>query len=124
MKSENVILTDDVAINSTIEILSGKWKVLILFALCGKTRRFNELRRLIPDVTQRMLTAQLRELEKAKIIERKIYTQIPPKVEYSLSGIGKTLTPVLIHLKKWGADYHEKMSNEEIKKNNKKPIKK
>lgn len=108
MKEKISILTEDTAISSTIRILSGRWKVLILFALCGKTRRFNELRRLIPDVTQRMLTAQLRDLEKAKIIERKIYPQIPPKVEYSLSSIGKTLTPVLIHLKKWGAEYHKK----------------
>jgi DNA-binding HxlR family transcriptional regulator len=103
------ILTDNSAISATLKILSGKWRILILFALCGKTRRFNEIRRLIPDITQRMLTAQLRELEKAKIIERKVYAQIPPKVEYSLSAIGKSLTPVLIHLKKWGADYHDRM---------------
>jgi DNA-binding HxlR family transcriptional regulator len=115
MKETNNILIDNAAINSTIKILSGKWKILILFALCSKTRRFNELRRLIPDVTQRMLTAQLRELEKAEIIERKIYPQIPPKVEYSLSSIGKTLTPVLIHLKKWGADYNRRHCEREQK---------
>ena len=116
MKEKNLTLTDDVSINATLKILNGKWKVLILFALCGKTRRFNELRRLIPDITQRMLTTQLRELEKIKIVERKIYAQIPPKVEYSLSDIGKTLTPVLIHLKKWGADYHQKMQDYETSK--------
>lgn len=118
MKDESTVLEDNAAIKSTIKILSGRWKVLLLFALCGKTRRFNELGRLIPAITQRMLTMQLRELENAKIVERKIYPQIPPKVEYSLSPLGKTLTPVLIHLKKWGANYHEKMKNYDVKQSN------
>jgi len=96
------------AVNATLKILSGKWKILILYSLYEGTKRFNELRRLIPGVTQRMLTNQLRELEDDKIITRHVYAQVPPKVEYSLSEIGQTLTPVLIALKKWGVCYIQK----------------
>ncbi len=97
------------AICATLNVLSGKWKIIILFALCGGTKRFNELRRLIPNVTQRMLTAQLRELENNKIIVRTVFAEVPPKVEYSLSEIGRTLTPILVALKKWGGCYLEKI---------------
>ena len=92
-------------VGAAIKVLSGKWKILILFCLMQETKRFNELRREIPEVTQRMLTNQLRELEEDKIIIRKVYAQVPPKVEYSLSPIGQTLKPVLEHLKTWGKDY-------------------
>jgi DNA-binding HxlR family transcriptional regulator len=98
------------AVNATLKILTGKWKILILYALCKGTKRFSELRRIIPDVTQRMLTAQLRELEEDKIIHRKIYAEVPPKVEYSLTEIGKALAPVFVELKKWGAHYVNKQS--------------
>ncbi len=66
------------------------------------TKRFNELRRLMPEVTQRMLTRQLRELEDCAIIERKVYAQVPPKVEYSLTVLGKSLDSILDVLHKWG----------------------
>lgn len=102
-------LEENQAISATIKILSGKWKILILFALCGGVKRFNELRRLIPDVTQRMLTTQLRELENDGIVARKIFSQVPPKVEYSLTTLGKSLTPILIELKKWGNHYRNSM---------------
>lgn len=92
-------------VGATIKVLSGKWKILILFSLNQGTKRFNQLRREIPEVTQRMLTNQLRELEEDKIIMRKVYAQVPPKVEYSLSPIGKTLKPLLQHLKEWGQCY-------------------
>jgi DNA-binding HxlR family transcriptional regulator len=95
-------------VNATLKVLSGKWKILILYYLCDGTKRFNELRRLIPNVTQRMLTNQLRELEDDKIIIRKVYAQVPPKVEYSLTEIGKTLTPILAQLEKWGTCYVKK----------------
>ena len=96
------------AVKSTLKILSGKWKILILYSLWDSTKRFNELRRLIPEITQRMLTNQLRELEEDKIIQRKVYAEVPPKVEYSLTEIGKTLNPVLVELKKWGGCYNKK----------------
>jgi DNA-binding HxlR family transcriptional regulator len=98
------------AVNATLKILTGKWKILILYALCKGTKRFNELRRIIPNVTQRMLTAQLRELEEDAIIHRKVYAEVPPKVEYSLTEIGTALAPVFVELKKWGACYDKKMS--------------
>ena len=92
-------------VGTTLKIIGGKWKILILYSLATETRRFNEIRRIIPDITQRMLTTQLRELEADKIITRKIYAEIPPKVEYSLTRIGKNLKPILLQLEKWGICY-------------------
>ena len=91
-------------VERVINVIGGKWKVIILFHLMGGTKRFNELRRLMPEVTQRMLTLQLRELEAYEIIERKVYAQVPPKVEYSLTELGKSLKTVLEVLHQWGED--------------------
>ena len=91
--------------STALNVVGGKWKGLILYHLHTGTKRFNELLRLMPDITQRMLTRQLRELEKHGIIERKIYPQIPPKVEYSLSNLGLTLLPVIEALADWGLAY-------------------
>ena len=88
-------------VEATLDIIGGKWKSIILFRVLEETRRFNELRRLIPTLTQRMLTNQLRELERDGLIARKIYAQVPPKVEYSITVFGKTLKPVLLALKNW-----------------------
>ena len=85
--------------------LRGKWKGVVLYRIMEKTRRFNELRRLIPNITQRMLTLQLRQLEEAKLITRTVYPVIPPKVEYNLTELGQTLSPILIGLKTWGEDH-------------------
>lgn len=90
------------SVEATISLIDGKWKCVILFHLLGGTVRFNEIRRRVPDVTQRMLTNQLRELEADGLIERKVYPQVPPKVEYSLSPLGRSLEPVLLALKIWG----------------------
>lgn len=90
------------SVEATISLMDGKWKCVILFHLLNGTVRFNEIRRRIPEVTQRMLTNQLRELEADGLIERKVYAQVPPKVEYSLSPLGRSLEPVLLALKKWG----------------------
>lgn len=99
---------DNCPVRVILKILGGKWKTLIVYALFDGTKRFNELRRIIPDITQRMLTNQLRELERDKIIIRKIYTQVPPKVEYSLTSIGEALSPILNKLEAWGVCYMEK----------------
>src|SRR5690242_20018660 len=72
-----------------VDVIGGKWKMLVLWNLKDGTKRFNELRRSIPGITQKMLTAQLRELEQDKIVCRKVYAQVPPKVEYSLTEYGK-----------------------------------
>lgn len=91
----------------TVDVIGGKWKSLILFHLISGTRRFNELRRLMPEITQRMLTLQLRELETDRVINREIYREVPPKVEYSLAPLGETLIPLITAMREWGAA-HEK----------------
>lgn len=91
----------------TAHAIGGKWKALILYHLIAGPRRFNELRRLIPEVTQRMLTLQLRELETDQIVHREIYREVPPKVEYTLTDLGQTLVPLIGAMREWGA-MHEK----------------
>lgn len=92
-------------VEATLDRIGGKWKGVVLFHLTDGKKRFNELRKLVPDITQRMLTLQLRQLETDGLITRKIYKQIPPKVEYSLSDLGETLVPILQMLKSWGTKY-------------------
>ena len=89
----------------TVDVIGGKWKSLILFHLMSGTKRFNELRQLMPDVTQRMLTLQLRELETDKVIHREIYREVPPKVEYSLTPFGQSLATALGALCVWGTEH-------------------
>ena len=95
------------AVEATLQFIDGKWKGVILWHLLAETLRFNQLRRLLPSVTQRMLTNQLRELEQDGLVTRRVYAEIPPKVEYSLTKRGKTLEPVLLALKAWGDKYGE-----------------
>ncbi|MDR0325847.1 MAG: helix-turn-helix transcriptional regulator [Oscillospiraceae bacterium] len=88
---------------STIQkVLGGKWKIEILYYISLKTRRFGELQRQIGDITQSTLTKQLRELEADGFLSRYVYQEIPPKVEYSLTGLGKSFIPVLEHMRQWG----------------------
>lgn len=89
-------------VEAALDVIGNKWKGIILFHLLSGTKRFSELKRLIPDVSQRVLTLQLRELESDTVINRKVYPQVPPKVEYSLSDIGESLEPILIALREWG----------------------
>lgn len=95
-------------VEAALEVIGGKWKGIILHHLLSETMRFNELHRLIPEVTQKMLTRQLRELEAENLIERKVYPEVPLKVEYSISEYGKTLTPVLHSLQVWGTQHLER----------------
>lgn len=90
------------SVKVTLEVMGGKWKPLIMFLLVEKTMRFSELQRSIVGITQKMLTEQLRELEHDGLISRKVYPQIPPKVEYSITKYGKTLLPVLETMHNWG----------------------
>ncbi len=92
-------------VEATLDVLGGKWKPLILFYLLGGTKRFGELKRRIPGVTQQMLTRHLRELEAQGIIQREVYKQVPPKVEYSLTELGWSLQPILMHMLQWGEAY-------------------
>ena len=92
----------------TLDIIGGKWKCVILWHVRGRVRRFSELRRLIPGATQKMITTQLRQLERDGLIERKVYAQVPPKVEYSISAYGSTLSPLLESMCKWGVAHRDR----------------
>lgn len=96
---------EECPVSITLNILSGKWKLLIIKELMSGKKRFSELKRAMPSITQRMLTKQLRELEAFGLVERKIYQEIPPKVEYSLTDLGKSLKPILDTLHNWGENY-------------------
>ena len=92
-------------IETTLKMLGCKWKVLIIRELLDGTKRFGELKKSVVGITQKVLTSKLREMEELGLLERKIYPQIPPKVEYTLTDIGYSLRPVLESLKCWGKDY-------------------
>ena len=96
---------------TTQKILTGKWTLLIMHCLSERTLRFNELQRTLPSLTSTTLTKQLRMLEDHGLIIRTVYNQIPPRVEYSLSDLGKNLKPVLDELEIWGNQYIEFLKN-------------
>lgn len=87
----------------TLEVIGGKWKALILWHLTFKTLRFSQLQRRLAGVTQKMLTQQLRELERDRLVHRQVYAEVPPRVEYSLTPDGRTLQPLLQLMCDWGA---------------------
>ena len=96
----------DWGIDATLDVIGGKWNQLIIYALDDGTLRFNQiLKKIQPPITQRMLTKQLRQLEDDGLVTRKVYTQVPPKVEYSLTEIGKSLIPILDLLCRWGYEH-------------------
>jgi DNA-binding HxlR family transcriptional regulator len=92
-------------VETAIKVIGGKWKPLILFYLVDGTKRFNELRRLLPPISPQMLTRQLRELERDGIITRVVYAEVPARVEYALTPIGRGLRPVLEGVLQWGLLY-------------------
>ncbi|WP_245780805.1 winged helix-turn-helix transcriptional regulator [Gracilibacillus orientalis] len=97
----------------TLSVIEGKWKLIILCHLgLQGMKRFGELRKLIPSVTQKMLTNKLRELEKSGLIHREVYPVVPPKVEYSLTDKGKSLLPILHMLEEWGRSYMKQQDQE------------
>ncbi len=96
-------------VEGTLRIIGGRWKLLILRELFKETRRFGELHKALDGITQKMLTQQLREMEKHGIILRKVYPQIPPKVEYSLTPLGQSLKPILDLMHSWGSKYLDKI---------------
>ena len=97
-------------VETTLDVIGGKWKGIILYQLLNGTKRFNEFRRLNPGITQFMLTLQLRELERDGIIHREIYKEVPPRVEYSLTDFGRTLEPVIMSMKVWGESYKVRLN--------------
>lgn len=94
----------------TQNVLMGKWKLTILWILHNKTRRFNELEKLIPSISHGVLAQQLRELERDGVIHREVYGEVPPKVEYSLTEIGVSFIPVMSQIMEWGVGYVKKTS--------------
>ena len=103
MKTSNLPMgLNDCHVRAALKAMGGKWKPILLYQLNAGPRRFGELRRSVPDVTQKMLTQQLRELERDGLVSRKVYHEVPPKVEYALTKHGKTVEPVLTALCKWG----------------------
>lgn len=99
----------NIAVEATLEVIGGKWKCVILCHLTHGRKRTSELKRLMPNITQKMLTQQLRELEDDGVINRIIHNQVPPKVEYELSDYGKSLTGILDMLCAWGEKHITKV---------------
>lgn len=100
---------DDCPMRKTLELISGKWRTHIIYELCKKpTCRFGELKKLLPNITNTMLTSTLRDLEEYGIVHREQFNEIPPHVEYSLTEKGKALLPAFLELAKWGENYLEK----------------
>lgn len=94
-------------VEATIQLIGGKYKAVILWHLMDKTLRYSEIHRKMPDATDKMLTQQLREMEKDGLITRTVYPVVPPKTEYNLTEFGKSLTPILDAMCDWGRDYLE-----------------
>jgi DNA-binding HxlR family transcriptional regulator len=97
---------------TTIQAIGGKWKMLILWHVHEVPRRYNELRRLIPGISQKMLTQHLRELEQDGLIKREVYPEMPPRVEYEMSEYGKTLEPIFDIMYDWGVIHRLRDSNQ------------
>jgi len=106
-KSKSVPTANDYRcpVEVTLEVIGGKWKAVILWHLTFKTLRFSQLQRRLSGVTQKMLTQQLRELERDQLIHRQVFAEVPPRVEYSLTPIGRTLQPLLLQMRDWGNDH-------------------
>lgn len=100
-------INDICPIDLSLNILSGKWKLKILWELSNGKMRFNQLQKSLPNITTRILTDQLRTLEEEKIIKRTVFPEVPPKVEYSLTEIGISIFPILEVLCEWGKKYKE-----------------
>lgn len=105
MPKRNSVLKQACPFEAALDILGGKWKGMILFQLMKGARRFNELKKSISLISSKMLTQQLRELERNGLITRKIYPEIPPRVEYTLTKVGKKLEPAFHHIKAWGTQF-------------------
>lgn len=98
-------------VETTLTLIGDKWKVLILRDLLPGTKRFGELKKSIGNVSQKVLTAQLRTMEDSGLINRTVYAEVPPKVEYSLTDLGRSLKPILGALQNWGENYKESLGS-------------
>ena len=114
MYERKIPLTIDCGLHLTREVLNGKWKPALLNAISMNVKRPSEIQRLLPDATRQVLNVQLKELEDHGMIEKKIYHQLPPKVEYSLTEIGWSLMPIIDAMNQWG-DAHRSFLEDVIK---------
>lgn len=99
-------------VETTLKVIGGRWKVLIIRELITGVKRFGELQRALPGITQKMLTQQLREMEEDGIVHRQVYAQIPPKVEYSLTLLGESLKPILYAMHDWAVEHLSNINNQ------------
>ncbi len=102
----------DCPVEVTLTLISNKWKILIIRDLLEGTKRFGELKKSVTNISQKVLTSNLREMEENNLLTRKVYPEVPPKVEYSLTEIGKSLSPLLDAMDEWGTGYKEKNTKE------------
>ncbi|MGW1884008.1 winged helix-turn-helix transcriptional regulator [Streptomyces sp. NPDC001970] len=96
-------------LDAAVDVVGGKWKPMILWALHDGTHRFGELKRLVPGVSEKMLIQQLRELEADGVVHREVYREVPPRVEYSLTDLGQALNTALLPLGQWGEDFMDQI---------------
>lgn len=99
-------------VSTTVQLIGNKWKLLILRNLMVRPWRFNELRRDLEGISQKVLTDSLRALEEDKIITRTVYPEVPPRVEYALSPLGESMRPILDAMEEWGTNYKKRMAGE------------
>lgn len=97
------------AVEATLSVLGGRWKGVVLYWLLPGKKRFSELRRHLPNCSQRMLTVQLRELEEDGLVKRTVYAEVPPRVEYELTAFGRSAEPMLIGMREWGERYKRRL---------------
>ena len=107
-----MVQKENCPVAATLELIGGKYKALILWNLAEKKLRFSELKKEIQGATPKMLTQQLRELEASNLIHREVFAVVPPKVEYSLTELGRSLMPILVSMRDWGSSYLRKKSIE------------
>jgi DNA-binding HxlR family transcriptional regulator len=110
-EEKSILLRDEVfhcALDVTMHFIGGKWKTVVLWYLRKDKKRFSELRKHIPDITEKMLSLQLKTLEEDGIVKRTLYPEVPPRVEYELTDFGKTLLPMLEEIALWGRNLVEK----------------
>jgi DNA-binding HxlR family transcriptional regulator len=108
-------------VETTLDVIHGRWKVLIIHHLLEGVKRFGELHRALSGISHRTLAQQLREMEAHRLVRRKVYRQVPPKVEYSLTLLGESLKPVLLAMHEWGEAYARKTVRKPTRKANRRP---
>jgi DNA-binding HxlR family transcriptional regulator len=96
-------------VEATLGVIGGRWKGVVLYWLLGGTLRFGQLRRRLPNCTERMLTVQLRELEEDGLVTRTVFAEVPPRVQYELTAFGKSLEPILLAMREWGERYKRRL---------------